>query len=109
MSSQQPPRPPRRYRTRFFVVPVGLLVFGAIYLWHLYASTRTVTGDFLDPSVLARAVAQGAQRNGDGTPFAEGCVQTVFLDYACWVDFYGGVIGNYTVTVAVNGSSWYAS
>ena len=73
MSSQQPPRPPRRYRTRFFVVPVGLLVFGAIYLWHLYASTRTVTGDFLDPSVLARAVAQGAQRNGDGTPFAEGC------------------------------------
>jgi hypothetical protein len=109
MSSQQPPRPPRRYRIRFFFIPVGLIVAFVIYLVHLLTGAQTVTGDFRDPSVLARAVAQGAQRNGDGTPFAEGCTQTVFPTYFCWVDFYGGDIGNYTVTVAVNGSSWYAS
>lgn len=107
MTANQPPR--RRYRVRFFVLPVGLIVFGGIYLWHVYEGHQTVSCDFRDTACLARAVAQGAQRNGDGTPFAEGCAQTVFPDYDCWVDFYGGTSAVYTVTVATNGSSWYAS
>ena len=102
-------RAPRRYRIRFFFVPVGLVVLGAVYLVRACDSGATVSCDFRDTACLARAVAQGAQRNHDGTPYAENCVQLAFPNYVCTVNFYGGTIGNYNVTVATDGSSWYAS
>ena len=98
-----------RVRSRFIFIPVGAIVFAVIFLVRSCDSGATVTGDYRDPAVLARAVAQGAQRHGDGTPFSENCVQLVFPNYFCVVDFFGGAIGNYNVSVAADGSSWYAS
>ena len=103
------PAPRRRYRVRFFFIPVGAIALLTVFLVRSCDSGPTVTGDYRDTAVLARAVAQGAQRHGDGTPFAENCVQLIFPNYFCTVDFYGGAIGNYQVSVAADGSSWYAS
>ena len=98
-----------RVRSRFIFIPVGAVMLGVVALVHACENTQTVTGDYRDPAILARAVAQGAQRHGDGTPFSENCVQMVFPNYFCTVDFAGGAIGNYNVSVAADGSSWYAS
>jgi hypothetical protein len=97
----------RPYRVRFFIIPAGLIVFAAIYLVHLLTGGVGVTGDFRDPAVLARAISAAAQKAGDGTVQSAACVQTIFPDYVCSLDFYNGTIANYTVQVATDGSWWH--
>jgi hypothetical protein len=112
MTWQEPPRRPpfaRRYRIRFFILPVGLIVAFGIYLAHLLTGAQTVTGDFRDPAVLARAIESAAQKAGDGTADFSSCVQTVFPSYVCTVGFYGGSIATYNVTVATDGSWWHTT
>jgi len=99
-------RPARRYRVRFFFVPVGAIIFAAVFLVRSCIVPAPVTGDFRDPAVLSRAVEVAAQRAGDGTPISASCVETVFPDYVCSVAFYGGNIATYNVQVATDGSSW---
>jgi len=86
---------------------VGLIVIVAVALAR--SCEGPVTGDYRDTAVLARAVEQGAQKHGDGTPISASCVQLAFPNYFCTVGFLGGTIGNYNVTVATDGSSWYAN
>jgi hypothetical protein len=98
----------RRRRVRFFfIVPVGLIVVVGAAL--VRSCQGPVSGDFRDTSVLARAVEQGAQQHGDGTPVSASCVQLAFPQYFCSVAFLGGVVGNYNVEVAVDGSSWHTT
>jgi hypothetical protein len=102
-------RPRYRYRVRFFFIPVGAIVFGAIFLVRSCIVPAPVSGDFRDPAVLSRAIEVAAQRAGDGTPISSSCVQTVFPDYVCSVAFYGGNIATYNVQVATDGSWWHTT
>jgi hypothetical protein len=99
----------RRYRVRFFIIPVGLIVFLAVYLWHVLTGGGNVTGDYRDPAVLARAIGAAAQKAGDGTVLSSSCVQTIFPDYTCSVAFYNGTIATYQVQVATDGSWWHTT
>jgi hypothetical protein len=66
---------------------------------------QTVTGDFRDPAVLARAISAAAQQKGDGTAISSSFVQTVFPDYVCSIAFYNGTVATYQGQVATDGSS----
>lgn len=104
-------RPPwrRRYPVRIYFIPVGALVLGAIYLWHVLTGGAGVTCDFRDPSCLAKAIGAASQKAGDGTTQFSSCAQTVFPTYICTVGFYGGNIATYTVTVSTDGTSWHTT
>jgi hypothetical protein len=97
----------RRYRIRFyFFVPAGIAA--AVVVGVVRSCSGPVTGDYRDPAVLARAVEQGAQQHGDGTPLSASCAQMVFPQYLCTVAFIGGTVATYNVTVASDGSWWHA-
>jgi hypothetical protein len=99
--------PYRRRRVRIVFIPVGLIVAGVIALVHaLSGPPGPVSGDFRDPSVLARAISAAVQEKGDGSVISSYCVQTTFPDYACSIAFVGGNVATYNVVVATDGSSW---
>ena len=98
-----------RYRVRFVFIPVGAIVFLTVFLVRACWGPANVTGDYRDPSVLARAISAAAQKAGDGTPDCSSCAQVVFPGYVCTVGLYGGTVATYQATVATDGSSWHAS
>jgi len=108
MSAYVVPRT-RRYRVRFFFIPVGAIVALTLFVVRSCAGPGNVTGDFRDPAVLARAISAAAQKAGDGTPDFSSCAQTVFPDYVCTVGFYGGTVATYQVQVATDGSWWHTT
>lgn len=107
MAAYQAPR--RRYRIRFFFIPVGAIVALTLFLVRSCEGAQTVTGDYRDPAVLARALSAALQQKGDGTSISSSCVQTVFPDYVCSVAFYNGTVATYNVEVATDGSWWHTT
>jgi len=99
----------RRSRTGFIFIPVGAIVLLTLFLVHSCESDQTVTGDFRDPAVLARALTAAVEQNGDGSVISTSCAQTIFPDYVCSVAFYNGTVATYQIQVATDGSWWHST